>query len=182
MKSPRLLDRLLSARDQQRILDKIRGIESRSSGEVRVHVTGRRVRDALEAARKTFEALGMTRTARRNGVLVFLSLPSRAFAILGDEGLHRVAGPEYWQKLCATMGERFSTGSYADGLLEILERVEAVLVEHFPLEEGDVDELPDDISYPLPRRRSLPWLIVGGVVVAAALLYFAWRLLFSGWL
>jgi hypothetical protein len=79
------------------------------------------------------------------------------------------------------MSKRFSAGGYADGLLDILDQVEAVLVEHFPYEEGDIDELSDDISYEPPRSRALPWLIAAGVALAAALLYGVWRLFFSGW-
>jgi len=175
------LDRLLSPEDQKRILDRIRAIEQASSGEVRVHVSDRRVRDPLAAARRTFHALGMTRTRLRNGVLVFLSLPTRRFAIVGDEGFHRAAGPELWEELRDRMATRFAAGSFAHGLLEVLDRVGAVLAEHFPHEEGDVDELPDEISYPPPRWRGLPWLIAAGVLVAAALLYLAWRLFFAGW-
>jgi uncharacterized membrane protein len=181
MKKTGLLDQLLSSQDQQRLLEKIRQIESRSSGEVRLHVTDRRVKDTLQAARKTFIALGMTRTRGRNGVLVFLSLPSRSFAIVGDEGIDRITGPDYWRSLRDTMAKRFSAGSYVDGLLDILDQVEAVLVEHFPYEEGDADELPDDISYEAPRSRALPWLIAAGIVAAGALLYLVWRLFFSGW-
>lgn len=181
MKKTDLLDQLLSSQDQQRLLEKIRQIESRSSGEVRLHVTDRRVKDTLQAARKTFIALGMTRTRGRNGVLVFLSLPSRSFAIVGDEGIDRITGPDYWGSLRDTMAKRFSAGSYVDGLLDILDQVEAVLVEHFPYEEGDADELPDDISYEAPRSRALPWLIAAGIVAAGALLYLVWRLFFSGW-
>ena len=51
-----------------------------------MHVSDRRVRDPLLAARKTFASLGMTRTRLRNGVLVYLSLPARRLAIVGDEG------------------------------------------------------------------------------------------------
>jgi len=181
MKKKALLDQLLSPQDQERLLEKITQIESRSSGEVRLHITDRRVKDTLQAARKTFTALEMTQTRRRNGVLVFLSLPSRAFAIVGDEGIDRVTPPDYWENLRDTMAERFSAGSYSDGLLDILDRVEAVLVKHFPYEEGDVDELSDDISYEPRRSKALPWLIAAGIVLAAALLYLVWRLFFSGW-
>jgi uncharacterized membrane protein YgcG len=181
MEKSSLLDQLFSPQDQQRLLEKIRQIESRSSGELRLHVSDKRVKDTLQAARKTFTALGMTRTRRRNGVLVFLSLPSRTFAIVGDEGIDRITGPGYWEKLRDTMSERFSAGGYTEGLLEILDRVEAVLAEHFPYEEGDIDELPDDISYALPRSKALPWLVAAGVVLTAALLYWVWRLFFSGW-
>jgi len=181
MKKKTLLDQLLAPQDQQRLLEKIKQIENRSSGEVRLHITDKRVKDTMQAARKTFTDLEMTRTRRRNGVLVFLSLPSRTFAIVGDEGIDRLTGPQYWENLRDTMAERFSAGSYADGLLDIFDQVEAVLVEHFPYEEGDVDELPDDISYEPRRSRTLPWLIAAGIVAAGVLLYLVWLLFFSGW-
>ena len=175
------LDRLITPVDQNRLLDKIARIEKRSSGEVRIHVADRRVKDPLRAARRTFTSLGMSETARRNGVLVFLSLPSRKFAIVGDEGIDRVTPADYWETLRDTLAQRFAAGEYCQGLLEILDRVEQVLAEHFPYETGDVDELPDDISYQPRRSRALPWLIAGGVILTAALLYGVWRLFFSGW-
>ena len=180
MKDDVSLDRLISPEERNRLLDKIARIEKRSSGEVRIHVTGRRVDDPLESARRTFDSLGMTRTRRRNGVLVFLSLPSRRFAIVGDQGIDRVTPADYWDRLRDTLSERFAAGSYCEGLLEILDRVESVLVEHFPYEKGDVDELPDEISYEPPRSRALPWLIAGAAIVTAVLLYVVWRLFLSG--
>jgi uncharacterized membrane protein YgcG len=180
MAKTRLLDRLLSLEDQKRLLEKIGEIEARSSGEVRLHLTDRPVRDALESARKAFVSLGMTQTRLRNGVLVFLSLPSRAFAVVGDEAVHSVAGPEYWEKLRDGAVQRFSAGEFAEGLLSLLQQVEEVLVEHFPHQEGDVDELPDEISFRPSRRRAVPWAIAGAAV-AAGLLYLAWRLFLTGW-
>jgi uncharacterized membrane protein len=181
MKDKGSLDQLIIPEEQNRLLDKIARIEKRSSGEVRIHVTARRVEDPLEAARRIFTSLGMTRTKRRNGVLVFLSLPSRRFAIVGDQGIDQVTPADYWDRLRDTLTEHFYAGSYCDGLLEILNRVESVLIEHFPYEEGDVDELPDDISYEAPRNRALPWLIAAGAILTAVLLYGAWRLFLSGW-
>jgi len=181
MKNKGSLDQLITAEEQNRLLDKIAGIEKRSSGEVRIHVTGRRVEDPLEAARRTFTSLGMSATKRRNGVLVYLSLPSRRFAIVGDEGIDRVTPADYWESLRDAMAERFTAGGFCDGLLEILERVEEVLVQHFPYEQGDVDELPDELSYEPPRSRALPWLIAGGVILSAGLLFTVWRLFFWGW-
>lgn len=181
MKDKGSLDRLIPPEEQNRLLDKIARIEKCSSGEVRIHVTDRRVKDPLEAARKTFIALGMAATKRRNGVLVFLSLPSRSFAIVGDEGIDRVTPPDYWDRLRDALAQRFAAGNFCEGLLEILDRVESVLLENFPYEKGDVDELPNDISYEPSRSRALPWLIAGAVVLTAALLYGVWRLFLSGW-
>jgi uncharacterized membrane protein len=181
MKNKGSLDRLISPEEQNRLLDKIARIEKHSSGEVRIHVTDRKVKDPLEAARRTFTSLGMAATRRRNGVLVFLSLPSRRFAIVGDEGIDRVTPAEYWETLRDGLAGRFATGEYCEGLLEILDRVEAVLVQHFPYERGDVDELSDELSYEPRRSRALPWLIAGAVILTAALLFGVWRLFFWGW-
>jgi uncharacterized membrane protein len=181
MKKNGSLDRLIPPEEQNRLLDKITRIEKRSSGEVRIHVTDRRVKDPLEAASKAFTSLGMTRTKRRNGVLVFLSLPSRKFAIVGDEGIDRVTPGDYWESLRDGLAGRFAAGEYCEGLLEILDRVEAVLVQSFPYEKGDVDELPDELSYEPSRLRALPWLIAGAAILTAAGLFAAWRLFFSGW-
>ena len=181
MKDKGSLDRLISPEEQNRLLDKIASIEKRSSGEVRIHVSGRRAADPLASARRVFTSLGMKATRRRNGVLVFLSLPSRRFAIVGDEGIDRVTPAEYWDVLRDTLAARFASGQFCEGLLEILDRVEAVLAEHFPYEKGDVDELPNELSYQPRRSRALPWLIAGGVALTAALLYGVWRLFFSGW-
>ena len=181
MKHKGSLDKLIPPEEQNRLLDKIARIEKRSSGEVRIHVTERRVKDPLETARETFTSLGMNATRRRNGVLVFLSLSSRTFAIVGDDGIDRVTPPGYWDGLRDTLAARFAAGEHCEGLLEILDRVEAVLSENFPYESGDVDELPDQISYQPRRSRALPWLIAVGVILTAALLYGVWRLFFTGW-
>jgi len=175
------LDRLISQEEQKRLLERIAMIEKRSCGEVRIHVSNRRVKDPLVAARKAFTDLGMSETAARNGVLVFLSLPSRSFAIVGDEGIDRVTSEDYWKSLRDILAERFAAGGYCEGLLQILERVEQVLIEHFPYQAGDVDELPDEISFEPSGNRALPWLVAAGVVLVAGLLYLVWRLFLSGW-
>jgi uncharacterized membrane protein len=43
------------------------------------------------------------------------------------------------------MGAAFREGRFEDGLTQALEEVSALLVEHFPLAEGETDrnELPD---------------------------------------
>ncbi len=166
MGKQKLLDRLLSPEDQERVLSQIRQIEKNSSGEVRVHLTDQPVKDVYQEARKTFSALGMTATRQRNGVLIFLSIASRRFAIIGDEGIDRVTASDYWDKLRDSMAEQFQAGHFADGLLELLTRVEEVLILNFPYQEGDVNELPDEISYNVGIPNPLPWLIAGGILLS----------------
>ena len=86
----------LGALDHERIVKAIQEAEARSRGEVRVHVSQKAVADAQPdtpavaaveaAAARQFEALGMTQTAERNGVLLFVAPVSQTFAVVGDEG------------------------------------------------------------------------------------------------
>lgn len=83
-----------------------------------------------------------------------------------DEGIDRVTASDYWDKLRDSMAEQFQAGHFADGLLELLARVEEVLILNFPYQEGDVNELSDEISYHISKPNPLPWLIVGGILLS----------------
>jgi uncharacterized membrane protein len=64
----------LATLDQERIRKAIETAEKRTSGEIRVHIQPTtRGADIRTVAEKTFERLGMTRTAERNGVLLFVA-------------------------------------------------------------------------------------------------------------
>jgi len=138
----------LRALDHDRIVAAIREAEARSRGEVRVHVTHRAVDDARRAAERQFEKLGMTKTAERNGVLVFVAPASRTFAVVGDTGIHEKCGPAFWKDVAAAMEADFRAGRYTDGILKGIVRAGDELAAHFPRAPGgvDVDELPDDVT------------------------------------
>ena len=138
----------LDALDHRRIVQAIVEAESRSRGEVRVHVSGGAVSDPEAAAARQFESLGMTKTAERNGVLVFVAPASQAFAVVGDRGIHERCGPELWRDVAAAMEEDFRAGRYTDGIVKGVARVGDALAAHFPRPEGTIDanELPDEVT------------------------------------
>ncbi len=136
----------LTPAEKQRVEAAIRAAEGRTSGEIRVLIS-RKVRgEPLEAARERFARLRMHETAERNAVLILLAVASRRFAVLGDEGIHRVVGQAGWDHLRDGMAERFRGGDFAGGLVYGVEGVAEVLREHFPWREGDVDELPNEVA------------------------------------
>lgn len=138
--------RILSKEDEAKVVDAVRAAEARTSGEVRVHVEARSGGDPLEAARRWFVRLGMERTAARNGVLFYLAVRERAFAVLGDEGIHAHVGAEFWDAVRDAMREHFSRGEFALGLVSGIDAAGARLAEHFPRRDDDVNELPDEVS------------------------------------
>jgi uncharacterized membrane protein len=141
------LQRFLSQVDQERIVAAIRAAEARSRGEIRVHASNRVVDDAQQEAARQFERLGMTATAERNGVLIYLAPRSQRFAILGDTGIHEKCGPDFWKHVADAMEHDFREGRFTEGLLRGIAVAGDALARFFPRTvAADVNELPDQVS------------------------------------
>ena len=138
----------LGSLDDDRIVAAIKDVEARSRGEIRVHVTEKVVDDVQAAAARTFEKLGMAKTAERNGVLVFVAPGSQRFAVIGDAGIHACCGPAFWQEIADAVRAEFKAGRYTEGIVQAVHTAGVALVKHFPREAGrtDVNELPDAVS------------------------------------
>lgn len=132
--------------DNARVVAAIAAAERRTSGEIRVLFSRHKTDDAVAAAKRQFERLGMTATAERNGVLIFVAPRSRKFAVIGDTGVHEKCGDRFWTELAAAMSDRFKHADFTGGLVLGIERAGALLAEHFPRRPDDVNELPDDIA------------------------------------
>ena len=120
--------------------------ESRTSGEIRVHLKARAGGDVLRDARKTFSRLKMHRTRERNSVLIFIALKSRAFAIVGDEGIHARAGDAFWNATRDIMASYFAKNQIKEGILAGVLSAGDKLKENFPRKSGDINELPDTVT------------------------------------
>ena len=132
--------------DHARIVAAIGDAEGRTSGEIRVVISRRTTADAVAAAKIQFERLGMTGTAARNGVLIFLAPRSRSFAVIGDTGVHEKCGDAFWTELAAAMTEHFKRGDFTAGLVLGIARAGALLAENFPRQTDDRNELPNSVE------------------------------------
>jgi uncharacterized membrane protein len=138
----------LNALDHERIVKAIAQAEACSRAELRVHVSHHAVDDPQKAAATQFEKLGMTRTAERNGVLIYVAPRSRRFAIIGDSGIHQSCGQPFWQDVAEAMEADFRAGRFTDGIVKGVARAGEALGAHFPRREGvcDINELKDEVS------------------------------------
>jgi uncharacterized membrane protein len=136
----------LSRLDHDRIVAAISEAEKKSSGEIRIHVTRRKPADLEARARRRFEKLGMTKTRHRNGVLIYIAPSVRQFQILGDAGVHAKCGDDFWKETAAEMESHFRKAEFTEGIVSGIEKVGRVLAEHFPKEEGDSNELSDEVT------------------------------------
>jgi uncharacterized membrane protein len=139
--------RLLSEQDEAAVIAAIRAAESRTSGEIRVHVERRSAGDALATASRWYRRLGMDETKERNGILFYVAVDDRAFAIVGGEGIHSKVGDAFWAALRDAMREDFANGDPASGLTRAIGEAGSRLAEYFPRRADDKNELSDEISY-----------------------------------
>jgi len=153
----RLLDegdakRALGADALAQIERRIAASEAKHSGEIRVCVEAglpfsylRRGAGPRERAIALFGKLRVWDTAHNNGVLIYLLLAERAIEIVADRGLLPHVDAATWEKIMAAMQAAFQEGRFAAGLEQAIDAVDALLVRHFPLAEGEANpnELPD---------------------------------------
>ena len=124
--------------DNRLVVKAIRHAEQRTSGEV----------DAIDRAAEIFFTLKMEKTEQRNAVLVYVAVKDRQVAVFGDEGIHKKAGTEYWNKLVGEMLSEFSSNHYAKGIAECVIQIGNALQTNFPFDKGtDKNELPDEIVF-----------------------------------
>ena len=83
------------------------------------------------------------RTHGRTGILIYLSMREHRAHIIADEAIASKVPPETWGEAMAAMLAEIKQGRCADGMIAAVERVGAVLAEHFPRAADDHNELPD---------------------------------------
>lgn len=141
------LKEFMDSLDQPRLVAAIREAERGTSGEIRVHVQSSASGGELrEVAEKTFERLGMTKTALRNGVLLFVAAEEQRFVILGDSGIDSKVPAGFWDDIASQLTARFRAGEFTTGIAEAVLAAGEHLRTFFPRNADDVNELSDDVS------------------------------------
>ena len=133
--------------EQQNIVAAIKEAELNTSGEIRVHIENHCKEEALERAAEVFYDLKMNRTAARNGILFYLAVKDRKFAIIGDEGINKEVEHDFWNDIKDEMISNFKENKFAEGLIVGILKCGDKLKEYFPYQNDDVNELSDEISF-----------------------------------
>lgn len=132
--------------ETQRIIKAINSAELDSSGEIRVHLEAKTAVDPVLRAKEIFEKLKMHKTQLRNGILFYLATEDHKFAVIGDQGIHQVVGEEFWIAIKDLVLSKFKQSLFAEGLIAGIEQAGKSLKEFFPYQDGDQNELDNDIS------------------------------------
>ncbi|NQU34672.1 MAG: TPM domain-containing protein [Bacteroidetes bacterium] len=118
-----------------------------TSGEIRVHIENECNGDALDRASYLFGKLKMDTTELHNGVLFYLAIISKKFAIIGDSGINKEVPENFWEDIKTIMAEKFVKGDFTEGLATGITMAGVRLKKHFPHHIDDINELSDEISF-----------------------------------
>lgn len=134
--------------EEDQIISAIKNAEKATSGEIKVHLESEcPLQNPLDRAAELFNILALDTTAERNGVLFYLAYSDRKFAILGDEGINKKVGQNFWDSTASILRSYFSKDEFVTGLCKGIEEAGIQLKTHFPYQSNDKNELSDDISF-----------------------------------
>lgn len=88
----------------------------------------------------------MHKTEARNGVLFYVGVANKGFAILGDEGINNVVESDFWDCTKDIVLEHFKNKEFKKGLVEGVLRAGERLKHYFPYQSNDTNELSNEIS------------------------------------
>jgi uncharacterized membrane protein len=138
---------IFSEKEQELISEAVETAERYTSGEIRICVEKTCSEDVLDRAANYFIKLEMDKTAQRNGVLIYIATETHQFAIIGDVGINKLVPHDFWTSTKDTMLSYFKEGDLAAGIIAGIKMAGDQLQSYFPYLDGDVNELPNEISF-----------------------------------
>ena len=136
----------LTKEEEGAIVEAIRMAEKETSGEIRVHIEKTTSKVPYDRALEVFHDLGMDATELQNGVLIYVAVKDHNFVICGDKGINDVVPTDFWDCTKEAIAAQFKTGNFKQGLVDGIVKAGEQLQQYFPYEEGDTDELSNEIS------------------------------------
>jgi len=136
----------LSVKEEEEIVNAIRQAERNTSGEIRVHIERTTNISHYNRAIEVFRVLKMFNTKEQNAVLLYIAVDDHKFVIYGDKGVDAVVPDNFWDTTKDLIQGYFKSGDFKQGIVEGVLKVGEKLKAHFPWNEDDVDELPNEVS------------------------------------
>lgn len=136
----------LTPKEEQEIVDAICIAEKNTSGEIRVHLEKKTSIAVVNRAMEVFTEIGMHKTQSRNGVLIYVAVKNKEFAICGDTEIDKVVRQDFWESTKNKISVEFQEGKFKQGLINGILSTGEQLKRYFPFESDDKNELPNTIS------------------------------------
>ncbi len=139
-------NRFLTNKEEEAVVEAIRTAEKNTSGEIRVHLEKKTSIAPMDRAVEVFHLLEMSNTKDANGVLIYVAIDDKKFAICGDKGINERVPADFWESTKNLMANHFKNGNFKQGLVDGILKAGEQLQTYFPYQDDDKNELPDTIS------------------------------------
>jgi uncharacterized membrane protein len=136
----------LTKGEEEEVVEAIRLAEKNTSGELRVHIEKETSIAPINRAVEVFNLLKMENTKDRNGVIIYVAVKSKQFAIYGDKGINEKVADDFWNCTKDIMLNHFKNGNNKQALVDGINNAGEQLKKHFPFVDNDTDELSNEIS------------------------------------
>jgi len=137
----------ITLEEQTLIKQAIEQAEKQTSGEIRVHIENKCREAVLDRAAFLFAELKMHKTDLRNGVLFYMAIDDKKFAVIGDAGINKVVPENFWEEVKQTVVANFAEQKFVAGLQAGINLAGEQLKAYFPYQSDDKNELSDEISF-----------------------------------
>jgi len=138
--------KFFSKQEEEIIVKAITNAETKTTGEIRVHIDGFCFGNPYKKAKNIFLKLNMQSTKQQNGVLIYIATLSKKIAIVGDVGISNKVLPTFWDDIIRDLSANFRKDKALTLSRNIIKCGEQ-LSEFFPGNDGDKNELNNSISY-----------------------------------
>lgn len=136
----------LSAADEHDIVQAILTAEKSTSGEIRVHIEAHTRLKHFHRAKEVFQMLKMGNTKEGTGILIYVAVNDRKFAIYGDHGIDKAVPDDFWDATRDAIQAQFKRNDFKQGIIDGILMAGKELQTHFPWQQGDINELSDEVS------------------------------------
>ena len=141
---------LFPKKSLKRIKEAVANSENKHRGEIRVCIekslTPLQILQGVKGrdrAVEMFSELRVWDTEENNGVLIYLLIADRDIEILADRGIMRDAPANFWNEICGEIENNFRKKKFEEGILQAIDHIEKLLIEKYPKNGHDANELPD---------------------------------------
>ena len=109
-------------------------------------ITKKEMEEELDrAAAAAFQYNRLRNTEDSTGILIYISLYEHQVKVIGDDGISTKLTHPDWQHICDAIIKDFKQKQYTNGIVEGINLSGKLLAEHFPIKEGDKDELANEL-------------------------------------
>lgn len=105
----------------------------------------RRETAVYERAFRAFYDLGLHRTRRESGIMIFISILERKAWIFADKGINDLIEERTWEGIVSRLTGGLSRGERCQALCNAIDDCGAILASHLPPDDSNPDELANDM-------------------------------------